>query len=524
MRGREQEEEDRIGRRTTRRRASRGPRPLALAALAALAACALPGDDIHLPPLVSDLARAGGGREFEALFGAVRVRRPAPEDVGAPHRDWALRPLVSHVAGPGDRSLTHFLVPLGRHETEPGRTNSWLAPLYWYLGEEPLEGSENLGGESTWRFLMLPGLLLGRPPGGQVRIGLLPLFGIVDKFLTWDRLTWFLFPLFVKTEKNGGESWHFPWPLVNYGRSGLGGGTFRVLPFYGHSVRPGRFEKRTLLWPFVHWSSEGQHLPPQLRTHRWMLWPIVGRMQRGGFRSWSFLWPFFGWSSDEETDFWAWDGPWPFIRFQSGGENPTAEIRQRVWPFWSYYRGDGMESTWYLYPLVNVRREVYPDGVKEADYVVPFWQHWEKVDEHGNTLRRWHKAWPLWQDQVEGDWRRWAFPALNPLWPTPVIDDHYAWIYELFAVETEGGVRRERSWGNLWHREVDAFEDREYLLGLWSRRRYGDPGGRTSEVSLLFGLLRWRSAPEDGFDLLRPAFPGPGWPARELAPKKEGRP
>ena len=95
------------------------------------------------------------------------------------------------------------------------------------------------------------------------------------------------------------------------------------------------------------------------------------------------------------------------------------------------------------------------------------------------------------------------------------MDDHYAWIYELFAVETEGSVRRERAWGNLWHREVDEFEDREYLMGLWSRRRYGDPGARTSETSLLFGLLRWRSAPNEGIDWLSPAFPGPGWPARQ---------
>jgi hypothetical protein len=33
------------------------------------------------------------------------------------------------------------------------------------------------------------------------------------------------------------------------------------------------------------------------------------------------------------------------------------------------------------------------------------------------------------------------------------------------------------------------------------------------EHSLLFGLLRWRVTEAEGFDMLRPAFPGPGWPA-----------
>ena len=32
------------------------------------------------------------------------------------------------------------------------------------------------------------------------------------------------------------------------------------------------------------------------------------------------------------------------------------------------------------------------------------------------------------------------------------------------------------------------------------------------ETSLLFGLLRWRVTEGEGFDMLPPAFPGPGWP------------
>jgi hypothetical protein len=34
------------------------------------------------------------------------------------------------------------------------------------------------------------------------------------------------------------------------------------------------------------------------------------------------------------------------------------------------------------------------------------------------------------------------------------------------------------------------------------------------ETSLLFGLLRWRASHKGGVELLAPAFPGPGWPAR----------
>ena len=35
------------------------------------------------------------------------------------------------------------------------------------------------------------------------------------------------------------------------------------------------------------------------------------------------------------------------------------------------------------------------------------------------------------------------------------------------------------------------------------------------ETSLLFGLLRWRVTSGEGFDMLPPALPGPGWPEQE---------
>jgi hypothetical protein len=82
---------------------------------------------------------------------------------------------------------------------------------------------------------------------------------------------------------------------------------------------------------------------------------------------------------------------------------------------------------------------------------------------------------------------------------------------------------RERAWLGLYRREKDAAEDRRYLSVLWSKRRYVEDGEPISETSLLFGFLRWRSRPSDSLELLRPAFPGPGWPIeRAAAPAPQG--
>jgi hypothetical protein len=93
-----------------------------------------------------------------------------------------------------------------------------------------------------------------------------------------------------------------------------------------------------------------------------------------------------------------------------------------------------------------------------------------------------------------------------------VIDFHYAWIYELYAHESDGPQSHKRSWGGIWRRETDEHEERTYVAGLWSRRKYREQGATVRETALLFGLLRWRTR-SGSTSLMRPAFPGPGWPA-----------
>jgi hypothetical protein len=121
-----------------------------------------------------------------------------------------------------------------------------------------------------------------------------------------------------------------------------------------------------------------------------------------------------------------------------------------------------------------------------------------------------------------------ALVALNPLWHTPLIDDHYAWLYELLVTERAGKVLRQRSWGGLYKRERDEREDRAYFGPFWAQRSVFEAQGtgapRARETSLLFGLVRWRSD-ERGMRWLRPAFPGPGFPPRRrsrLAPGARG--
>lgn len=493
-------------------------RDLLLSVAATLtSACASFSQDAHLSPLFSNLSTAGGGRELEALAGAVVVHRPTPD---SPIDRWHVRPFWCRYlnAEAGERALAghaidsaevydHFLVPLGDRHVRPDETVTRLLPVFRY------QTDLDQNGNARWRLLALPGIMWSQDSTGRIVRAFFPFGGVIENFATFDRIDFVLFPLFVRTLRGERASYHFLFPIFNYVVDGKTDRTSgRVWPLFGVQHQGG-FERRFWLWPFFHYHHDAIHAAKEHQRRRWMFWPFVGREWSETFEAWTVLWPFFGYARDTGSGFWAWDGPWPLVRFQRPGAAKDVAYRSRVWPFYSYYEGDGLISRWIVWPIFNQRSERYRDGSRRGENLIPFWQGWEHFDLAGDNTGSWQKLWPLYQRFEDGAYSRRAIPALNPLWHTPEVDEHYAWIYELYTRESQADVVRERSWGGLWRRESDAHEVREYVSGLWSRRKWRDSAGSVRETSLLFGLLRWRSSESEGFELMRPAFPGPGWPA-----------
>lgn len=477
-----------------------------LAVLVALFAssCATYGHDIALAPVWTNISTAGGGNEIEAIAGAVRVRRKRP---AGPLHDWALRPFVKETFEENGDATARFLVPLGR------RTRTATSYFWQLLLVARYERTLDEQGRPQWQLLSIPGILWSQDNSGRTVRAFFPFGGVIERWLTIDRMDFALFPLFVRTQREGQISTSILWPVFNY-TYGPRGTSYRIWPFYGRLRQEGRYDRHFVLWPLLHWQRNA--LSSNTSESRWMFWPFYGHTRRGNYRADTVLWPFFGYSRDRKTGFFAWDGPWPLVRIlRPGSDDPDGPRRTRFWPFWSRYEGDGLKSEWFAFPLVNVREEVDVDGTRKSQYLIPVWQHWDRRTKAG-VESSWSKLWPLYQNYTEAQTSRFALPALNPMWHMPEIDDHYAWIYELITREVDGPRLRERTWGNLYRREKDEVEDRAYVSFLWSKRDYRAAGERRVEYSVLFGLLRWRSFPEKAGewpDLLLPAFPGPGWPA-----------
>ncbi len=525
-----------------RPRASVGRAPWGLAALAAalLGGCAAPGSDVHVAPLLTRTTGSDRIVRTEGLGGMLVWER----DLGAeaPHAR-ALRPLYGwrdqerHSELVSER--TDFLVPFGYRERAGEDITSILFPLYYWRSGP---GSEE-GGRREFDLVALPGILWSENERGARKRAWFPFYGDLDKFLTFDNVRFLFFPLYARTERRptGLEDigpyaeldpelreevsvgHNVLWPVFGWS---VGGPTqaVRFWPLFGYNVRPGRHQRWFVLWPIGHVHRNRLAHGPEGQELKWMVWPLLGHTRVGTYRSWTTLWPFFGYAYDRESGFWAWDGPWFLVRLQGGGRAPLAEERTRLWPFYSHFKGDGLEAQKYAWPLVHVRKEDVPGFRRASFYALPFWHQWDL--ERTDTGRReaYRKYWPFYQAHHVGEHSRRAVLALNPFVRLPILEYHYGWLWELWVLEREGDRRTQRSWLGVYQRESDGDERRAAFSGLWARRSFGPEGARTRETSLLFGLLRWRSGPEESDPgILRPAFPGPGWPARWEADRPPAR-
>jgi hypothetical protein len=466
-----------------------------------LCGCAGFDQERHVAPLFTELSLAGGEREIEALGGSLLLRRD-PESGDT--RYWALRPFLSDEVLPEGERFGWFLPPFGTYRRKATEDVFQFLPLIRFAQQYPVAA------RSTWSFLALPGIYWAKTNDGRVVRAWFPFGGVVERFLSFDRAEFVLFPLWARTERAGRVAQHVLWPIFCF-TSGAGGTAWRIWPLLGVDRYEGRYERWFALWPVFLWQDNDLDTPtPQ---HSWMVWPIYGRSTRGDSISWTTLWPFFGYTKNESKGFWGWDGPWPLVVFQQPGTSGQA-VRERVWPFYSRYEGDGLTSRYALWPFYNVRHEEYPRVTKDTTYIFPFWHAWDKESEESGHSE-WRKLFPVYRtyssEHPSEDF--YAFPALNPFYRLRFVDEHYAWMWELYGERRVDDRIQQRSWLGMWRREKDRDEDRRSLSMLWARRDYSQAGERVSESSLLLGLIRWRNGP-DGFGLLRPAFPGPGWPLR----------
>ncbi len=428
-------------------------RPGLLAALLGSlpAACAVLPAEWNLSPLYRH-RKGPDGRllELDILWPLVHWERT--EGGGS---DFRLRPLWRRLStADGSRVEHQFLVPFGRATSDDHETFARLIPLFWYR-EHEAEGRPGAYDIDWWFTPLVWG---GASSAGENYLAFFPLFGTLRNFLTYDRFTFFLFPLYLSTRKGDLRGTHILWPLI-----GWGGGEnpdrphwWRFLPFYGRSETPGRRRAQSLLWPFFHWGAEA--LDSKDPVSYLAFFPLFGLRWNTAFSSWYFLWPFFrhtGGKAPGGGRAVSWDVPWPILRWRRV-EGRSGTLRQ--WWFMPLVASTAtpmQQSLLLLFPLIWSRRFHDRRTQRRDFWFVPFFRDVEIAERKkpGRAYRN-LRLWPLYRARrlPAGSWSK-SFPAP---WPydggfATGVEEAWDWAWTLVRVDGDGrGNRRTRTFADLY--------------------------------------------------------------------------
>ncbi len=471
---------------------------IALLGTLALTACASPDSELHLGPIFSRHTVPGLDR-VELAGGLLRRVRTGSQI------EWAASPLFSSRSEDNGRVETDFLFPLGRAVSDPTRPRSYFhfLPLFWSETEPAADGVlEN-------RWFLLPLLMGGsREDGTDSSFGIFPLFGKIRGFLGWDELNWVLFPLFVRTVQEGRRHVWAPWPILGWQEGGNTRG-FHLWPLFSYSEHIGRSKRTSVLWPI--WTSFEEGTGRRHPRKGWMLWPLLGHIRQADFQSWSFAWPIVGWASRPSTHYQAWH-VWPLLKLEDAPEKQRSF--RKFLPFYARFETPEAEYFAFAIPLFWNYKSQTGERTRVATYALPLWVSVYETHKDGREARTW-QLWPLIRriENLAGDSSlKILSPGLSPVIPPDALSRNLGPFFELWSERKVAALDLEekRSLGGLYH-EAAAAGHRRWSLPLLGGR-WTEPDG-TVHVSLLAGLLRWKTDPQGNKRAEAPAFPGPGWPS-----------
>lgn len=385
----------------------------------------------------------------------------------------------------GDAVESNILFPLFTWHREPGYSSF----SFFHLIEHQSNGAAH--SRDNQRFDIWPVYFSRRAADPEKSYeAFFPLGGTIKNRLGRQRISFFLFPLYLQTEKAGRRVTHTPWPIVrNYEGPGYDG--FEVWPLFGRNRHAGDYDHGFMLWPLFYHSID--HLSAPEPDERVGALPFYARATGPGYKSETYVWPFFGYTHRTAPEtYHERRYLWPFL-VQGRGD---VRLINRWAPFYTHSNIKGYDKTWYLWPLY--RHVAWKaNGLRQEKDQLLFFLYWS-LEQHSlknpdaAPARKTH-LWPLFTAWDNGAGRS-QVQALSPfevffpnnnkvrrLW-TPLFA-----LYQ-YDHQADQSVRHAFLWNAVtWRRSPDSAE---FHLGpLLGVRR--DPEGKRVSVGLgLFGIQR----------------------------------
>lgn len=369
---------------------------------------------------------------------------------------------------------------------------------------------------------LLPVPLFPRRP--QTFAALWPLLGDFRGYWNRDRISFALWPLYVRSEDGKGDDYNtmtsIVWPIFGW-RGGPKTSGFRLWPLVNYVKKDGEFTRASYLWPLGLYregvSGKDTTTTESVRFffpfyadianeqfHFQMLFPFYGKMDQKGRKTRGYALAIYNEDDNLRRGIREHRILWFLIRWTTRiqplpeAEAATVEdapVGGGVFPFYTERMSPTMKRQSIFWPFIQKRWDKEPEYEYDRLYIVPFYSDQQRRYNDGTRTSSTF-IFPLFRLRKHADGRE-SFNSLHFWWydNAEPVDRNYSpiWTFYESRKDARTGAERKRVCKFLYDYERTASgEERtrwDALLVQGGTHKPADPAGPTREkFSILWGL------------------------------------
>ncbi|TGL37257.1 hypothetical protein [Leptospira perdikensis] len=395
------------------------------------------------------------------------------------------------------------------------RFKSYLSPFYykeetnyWYTWSSLFffsgTGFKHEEGDEDEDILFTPLFIWGKGESQRENyFSIFPIYGKIRNKLSYQELSYVLFPVYSEWKYKTYEAKSILWPFVMWGGSETRS-DFRIFPLYSKKEHEGKYKRQSFLWPFFQWGEE--RLDKREPTTYSIFFPFYNSKDSrdGNMKSRAYLWfpilnSLFSYGYDKKTGQTNYTALFIFFQYTTSEKNDTQKLV--FFPFYGFSYFANKEAE-FITPFY-IRLSQNTSHLKASShFLLPFYS--QMKSEYVQTGREdyYLKLWPLFRYHKDPDGNfGWNTLAIIPV-RFEVMEDVWEPIFSIIEYKrSSNGEKRlhliTRLYTHRWTEEEThihipiLLEYSKSPTGFRYELAYGFFGIDTRDTKNKYKLLWW---------------------------------